>query len=144
MGICGIDFILMQYRGIDNWPGLHYHQYSVSYVAGHFRGSRIEQGISVSRSNQSQCTNNKVHCSVRKWFRSRGGLAVHSCQLSTEVVSVDNEVHDSVSTVDNRVYCAVCERTFSRIGDLKRHKCLAERSQPIKEQQGATQCLVCL
>ena len=57
----------------------------------------------------------------RKWFGSRGGLAVHSCQLSTEAVSVHNEVHNSVSTVDNRVYCAVCERTFSRIGDLKRH-----------------------
>ena len=78
-----------------------------------------------------------LQCSTcRKWFRSRGG------QLSTKAVSVDNEVHDSVLTVDNRVYCAVCERTFSQIGDLKRHKCLAERSLPVEEQQGATQCLV--
>ena len=85
-----------------------------------------------------------LQCSTcRKWFRSMRGLAVHSCQLSTEAVSVDNEVHDSVSKVDNRVYCAVCERNFSQIGDLKRHKCLAERSLPVEEQQGATQCLVC-
>ena len=68
---------------------------------------------------------------------------MHNCQLSTGAVSVDNEEHDSVSTVDNCVYCAVCEHTFSRPGDLKRHKCLTERSLPIEEQQGATQCLVC-
>ena len=52
-------------------------------------------------------------------------------------------IMNSLSTVDNRIYCAVCERTFSRIDDLKRHKCLAERSLPVEEQQGATQCLVC-
>ena len=64
MGICGIDFILMLYREVDNWPSLHCHQYSVWYVAGHFERSRIEQSISVWRSDQSQCTSNKVHCSV--------------------------------------------------------------------------------
>ena len=79
MGICGIDFIPMQYRGIDNWPGLHYHQYSVSDVAGHFGGSRIEQGISVSRSIQSQCTNNKVHCSVLHVGNSSGVGEVLQC-----------------------------------------------------------------
>ena len=86
IGICGIDFIPMQYRGIDNWPGLHYHQYSVSYVTGHSGGSRIEQGISISRSNQSQCT--ALQCSTcRKWFRSRGG----SCSAQLSVVNRGSE-----------------------------------------------------
>ena len=89
MGICGIDFIPMQYRGIDNWPGLHYHQYSVSYVAGHFGGSRIDQGISVSRSNQSQCTNNKVHCSAL--HVGNGSGVGGSCSAQLSVVKRDSE-----------------------------------------------------
>ena len=72
----------------------------------------------------SQCS------TCRKWFRSRGDLAVHNRQLLTlrGTVSVDNEEHDSVPVVDNSVYCHVCEQTFNRPGDLKRHKYLVERS----------------
>ena len=31
-GICGIDFILMQYKGVNNWPGLHCQQYKVEDI----------------------------------------------------------------------------------------------------------------
>ena len=60
----GMSFMLMRYRVVDTWSGMHCQQYSVVYVAGHFGGSRIEQGISALRSDQSQCTNNKVCCST--------------------------------------------------------------------------------
>ena len=72
-----------------------------------------------------------LQCSAcREWFRSRGGLAVHNCQMLTlrGTVSVDNEEHNSVPAVGNSVYCHVCKQTFNRPGDLKRHKYLAERS----------------
>ena len=41
------------------------------------------------------------------------------------------------------ISCSVCNRTFSRSGDLKRHKCLDERAKPICEQRGAVQCQHC-
>ena len=42
-----------------------------------------------------------------------------------------------------RIQCIDCGRGFSRPGDLKRHKCLAERAKPVEEQSGAEQCEVC-
>ena len=33
--------------------------------------------------------------------------------------------------------CKKCGRTFHRTSDRKRHKCLAERAKPVKEQRGA-------
>ena len=30
-----------------------------------------------------------------------------------------------------------------RPGDMKRHKCAAERARPVEEQRGAVQCSVC-
>ena len=33
---------------------------------------------------------------------------------------------------------------FSWPGDLKRHKCLYERSKPVQEQRGALQCVTCM
>ena len=44
-----------------------------------------------------------------------------------DAVSVVNEEHESIPAVDNSVQYPGCEQTFNRPGDLKRHKCLAER-----------------
>jgi hypothetical protein len=43
-----------------------------------------------------------------------------------------------------RVECRECSRTFSRQGDLKRHRCLHERRKPVQEQRGSVQCKECL
>jgi hypothetical protein len=47
------------------------------------------------------------------------------------------------------VECRQCGRTFCRQGDLKKHKCLHERSKPVQEQtraeqRGSLQCKECL
>ena len=87
-----------------------------------------------------------LQCSTcGKWLRSRGGLAVHNCQELNPAITVNanNRVLGRVPTVDNSVHCSVCQRTFNRPGDFKRHKCLAERSLPIEEQQGAIHCTKC-
>ena len=36
-----------------------------------------------------------------------------------------------------------CGIPFRRTSDRKRHKCLAERAKPVKEQRGALQCSKC-
>ena len=41
------------------------------------------------------------------------------------------------------VECKECGRTFRRTSDRKRHKCLAEKVKPVKEQRGALQCSEC-
>ena len=41
------------------------------------------------------------------------------------------------------VECDVCSRKFRRESDMKRHKCLDERSKPLCEQKGSTQCQTC-
>ena len=41
------------------------------------------------------------------------------------------------------VQCTDCGRGFSRPGDFKRHKCLAERAKPVEEQRGAVHCEAC-
>ena len=44
---------------------------------------------------------------------------------------------------DVTVECKECGRTFRRTSDKKRHKCLAERAKPVKEQRGSLQCSKC-
>ncbi len=44
---------------------------------------------------------------------------------------------------ERNVLCDVCGRRFGRKGDKARHKCAAERSRPVSEQEGAAQCEVC-
>ena len=41
------------------------------------------------------------------------------------------------------VECKGCGRTFRRTSDRKRHKCVAERAKPVKEQRDALQCSKC-
>ena len=94
-----------------------------------------------------------VQCTVcRRWFKSRGGLALHNCgsqpdsstttrgASSTRVRRGQRPVEVSSTQT---VQCIDCGRGFSRPGDLKRHKCLAERAKPVEEQSGAVQCEVC-
>ena len=51
---------------------------------------------------------------------------MHNCQMSTpmRIVSVDNEEHSSVLTVDNSVHCPEFEQTFNQPGNLNRLKYL--------------------
>ena len=42
-----------------------------------------------------------------------------------------------------QVECRECGRSFSRQGNLKRHKCVDEQNKPIKEQRGSLQCPTC-
>jgi len=97
-----------------------------------------------------------------RWFRSRGGLAVHRCaplqpshashsssasgrsrnrQASTMVAGRGPRSTDQATqTRERNIQCQQCSRCFSRPGDVARHKCIAERSKPVQEQRGATQC----
>ena len=73
-------------------------------------------------------------CVCERWFRSKGGLAVHRCGMNEQ----------STQAVPGQpISCSVFDRTFSRSGDLKRHKCLDERAKPICEQRGAFHCQHC-
>ena len=75
-----------------------------------------------------------------KWFRSRGGLALHRCV--PESWEGCRETQAAMATVAGRdVVCEVCSRSFRREGDKKRHKCVTEREKPVSEQRGAAQCL---
>ena len=62
-----------------------------------------------------------------RWFRSTDGLMVY--RYRREEVVEDGTV-GGVEISQGRVECRECGRTFSRQGDLKRHKCLDERSKP--------------
>ena len=79
-----------------------------------------------------------------RWFRSKGGLAVHHCKPREREQESDNE-----TTVIPRLganhqnICRVCGRAFRRQSDFKRHKCLSERRKPVEQQQGAIQCREC-
>ncbi len=87
-----------------------------------------------------------VQCEeCRRWFHSRGRLAVHRCRREevvedgaaggTGVSPVEDGAAGGIGVSPGRVECRECGRTFSRPGDLKRHKCLDERSKPVHEQR---------
>ena len=61
-------------------------------------------------------------------------------QLSEVTKHQSNQTHDQPTDL---VQCPTCLRSFRRISDMKRHKCLEERRKPINEQQGAVQCSIC-
>ena len=103
-----------------------------------------------------------VRCDVcGRWLRSRGGLAVHKCNREegageqdsssdvTTMVSAEAGAQQMQSRQGGRpdsntgVQCSECGRRFRRPGDMKRHKCAAERAKPVEEQRGAVQCSVC-
>ena len=82
-----------------------------------------------------------VQCEIcERWFRSRGGVAVHRCRRPEE--SPDSG-GGTAAAPQGQVVCRECGRTISRQGDLKRHKCLLERSRPVEEQRGSVQCTLC-
>ena len=78
-----------------------------------------------------------------------GGLGVeHRCSIKEEPPDavVDEEVPASTAAEtrpntgttrrQDGVECSECGRKFSRTGDLKRHKCRAEREKPVHKQRG--------
>ena len=82
-----------------------------------------------------------VQCETcERWFKSRGGLAVHRCRSPEE--SPDSG-GGTAAAPQGQVVCRECWRTFSRHGDLKRHKCLLERNRPVEEQRDSVQCTLC-
>ena len=71
-------------------------------------------------------------------------------KIKTESVAVRSPVREttrmrgaSMQVENMTVECKGCGRTFRRTSDRKRHKCLAERAKPVKEQRGALQCSKC-
>lgn len=52
-----------------------------------------------------------------------------------------NSIHDIQGF--NQVLCETCGRSFRRESDKKRHKCILERLQPLREQRGAVHCTSC-
>ena len=105
---------------------------AASTLVGHKRDG-------ASMNDQSQCTNNRVPYGILPVKNGLGARVVLKCHETSHNITE----HVPTSTVDNRAYCSVCQQTFYWPGDLKRHKCLAERSWPVKEQQGAIQCSIC-
>ncbi len=75
-----------------------------------------------------------------RWFRSRGGLAVHRCDREK---TAECGAAGSAGVSQGGVECRMCGRTFNRRNDLKRHKCRDERSKPVQEQRGSLQCPIC-
>ena len=97
--------------------------------------------------------------------RSKGGLAVHRCarqeeggqtfrstleDQTTESLTVRSPEREttwmrgaSMQAENVTVECKECGRTFRRTSDRKKHKCLAERAKPVKEQRSALQCSKC-
>ena len=75
-----------------------------------------------------------VQCQrCKRWWRSKGGFAVHRyVPLKTQT--------QTRQQIRQPLVCIVCERTFSRPGDKKRHKRIVEREKRIKEQQGTVKC----
>ena len=78
-------------------------------------------------------------CSVRFVRGDLGAEEVWQCigvggQKSHQIVEQEQQ------QLPRDRWCAECGRTFSRPGDLKRHKCLLERSRPVEEQRGSVQC----
>ena len=57
-----------------------------------------------------------------RWFKSKGGLAVHRC--STSVLQEELESQSNVQSISRptaqTVKCSLCGREFNRLGDLKR------------------------
>ena len=80
----------------------------------------IRSVTSVLLRGESQCVNKLVLCCGGR-FRSRGGLAVHSCRRRSKYHPARSEVSAE------GVMCGVCGRKFRRPGDMKRHKCREER-----------------
>ena len=78
-------------------------------------------------------------------------MAVHKCSTTEETPRVvdegESEGTAATQTTTRRqvegVDCRACGRKFRRPGDLKRHKCTAEREKPVQEQRGAVQCERC-
>ena len=69
---------------------------------------------------------------------------------TTESLAVRSPVREttrmrgaSMQVENVAVECKECGRTFQRTSDRKRHKCLAERAKPVKEQRGSLQCSKC-
>ena len=102
-----------------------------------FLGSLIADSgrMDVEQAGAVQCDK------CERWFRSRGGLAVHACRREEEQQSEEQPYGATMAATG--VTCVECGRNFRRPGDLKWHKCLQEGQKPMKDQQGSVQCVLC-
>ena len=65
---------------------------------------------------------------------------MHSCRRQEEAEHAPERSRGMAATSQGQVVGRDCGRTFRRQGDLKRHKCLQERSKPVEEQSSSVQC----
>ena len=89
---------------------------------------------------------NVIAVSECEWYeeacRSRAGWrALCRCGFESHAEMQAVAAHTEPQRRD--VECEICNRSFRRECDKKRHKCISERQKPVSEQSGATQCAVC-
>ena len=100
-------------------------------VGGGSGERQTRRDTSVLRREGGQYVDRAVPCSARAVRDGFGAeVAVHRCRR-------EEPVDDSSGTSEasqGRVECKECSKAFSRPGDLKRHKCLRERSKPLQKQ----------
>jgi len=89
----------------------------------------------------SVCTNNRVHCSV---LLGRGGLGIRVVLLCISAMNINctNWTCSNTRSGEQATLFYIWE-IFNWSSDLKGHKCLAQRSLPIKHQHRAIQCPIC-
>ena len=91
----------------------------------------------------------RVYACVRECVRACVRASVRACVRAYVRACVCGRQHKyAASQTDNpcpgqEVVCGGCGRTFSRPGDLKRHKCMMERAKPVEVQTDTVQCVVC-
>ena len=84
------------------------------------------------------CEGSKDHEVASRWFMVDSGTE----QGGVDRVHQHSRRFFALSTAAP-VFCDDCQLFFRRPGDLKRHKCRAERNLPVQDQLGAVHCTKC-
>ena len=82
-----------------------------------------------------------IHIGEDKWYEAASSRTEWRTLYHSGTEQEDTTVERPL--IARHVLCDICNRTFSRESDKKRHKCIEERGKPISEQQGAAQCPQC-